>query len=89
MDPLPDACGIAGDDTGSAMRARLGIRAREPPADAHDAAIRHALEQSGSPIGQNDMLIAAHSLALDAVLVTDNGCESPRVEGVRLENWVR
>lgn len=72
-----------------AVLARLSIRALEPPADARYAAIRQALEQTGNLIGQNDMLIAAHSLALGAVLVTDNSREFERVPGLRLENWLR
>ncbi len=38
--------------------------------------IRHRLEASGRPIGLLDTLIAAHALALDAVLVTNNTAES-------------
>jgi tRNA(fMet)-specific endonuclease VapC len=72
-----------------AVLARLSIRALETPADAHYAVIRRALEQTGSLIGQNDMLIAAHALALDAELVTDNSREFERVAGLRVENWVR
>lgn len=72
-----------------AVLARLSIRALEAPADTHYAAIRHALELGGNLIGQNDMLIAAHALALEAVLVTDNSREFERVAGLRVENWVR
>lgn len=72
-----------------AVLSRLSIRALEPPVDARYAVIRHSLEQSGSPIGQNDMLIAAQALALDAVLVSDNEREFRRITGLRLENWLR
>jgi len=34
------------------------------------------------------MLIAAHALALDAILVTNNTREFERVDGLRLDNWV-
>lgn len=60
----------------------------EPPADLHYAKVRSALERIGQPLGQNDMLIAAHALALDAVLVTDDGAFS-RVPGLKVENWLR
>ncbi len=53
------------------------------------AQIRLALEQQGKPIGPNDMLIAAHARALDAVLVTDNDREFQRVPRLRVENWLR
>ena len=55
----------------------------------HYARLRLALERAGTPIGANDMLIAAHALALDATLVTDNQREFGRVEGLRVENWLR
>ncbi|WP_298606883.1 type II toxin-antitoxin system VapC family toxin [uncultured Thiothrix sp.] len=54
----------------------------------HYAKLRHALQASGKTIGSLDMLIAAHALALDAVLVTNNLKEFERVAGLRLENWV-
>ena len=41
------------------------------------------------PPEQNDMLIAAHALALDAILVTDNVREFKRVKGLKIENWLR
>jgi tRNA(fMet)-specific endonuclease VapC len=50
--------------------------------------LRSALELQGTPIGPMDQLIAAHALALDAVLVSNNLREFERVPGLRLENWV-
>ena len=35
----------------------------------------------------DDTLIAAHALALDATLVTNNTAEFARVPGLRCENW--
>jgi tRNA(fMet)-specific endonuclease VapC len=61
----------------------------EGPADEHYAAIRAALEGIGRKIGQMDMLIAGHALALDAVLVTANEGEFSRVPGLKVENWLR
>ena len=55
----------------------------------HYASVRDALERGGTPIGQNDLLIAAHALALDVVLVTDNEKEFSRVPNLRIENWLR
>lgn len=49
--------------------------------------LRAHLERKGTPIGGMDTLIAAHALALDAVLVTNNTREFERVPGLRLENW--
>lgn len=49
--------------------------------------LRAALEKKGSPIGPLDTQIAAHALALDLTLVTNNQREFKRVPGLRLENW--
>jgi tRNA(fMet)-specific endonuclease VapC len=61
----------------------------EVPADAVYGEIRARLETAGRPIGGNDLLIAAHALALGLTLVTDNASEFARVEGLKWENWVR
>lgn len=61
----------------------------EVPADEHYGELRAALEAAGTPIGANDLLIAAQALALDMVLVTDNAREFERVAGLRVENWLR
>lgn len=57
--------------------------------DWHYAQLRTDLEMRGQLIGPNDMLIAAHALALGAILVTDNTREFRRVKGLRVENWLR
>lgn len=49
--------------------------------------LRTLLERAGSPIGPNDMLIAAQALAEGLVLVTDNTSEFERIEGLLIENW--
>lgn len=51
--------------------------------------VRAFLKKAGTPIGANDMLIAAHAIALDATLVTDNVKEFSRVPGLKFENWMR
>lgn len=61
----------------------------EVPADATYGATRVALEAAGTPIGANDLLIAAQTLALDMVLVTNNEREFERVSGLKVENWLR
>jgi tRNA(fMet)-specific endonuclease VapC len=60
-----------------------------PPADTAYGLIRTRLERTGRPIGGNDLLIAAHAVALGLTLVTDNEAEFARVEGLRWENWLR
>lgn len=49
--------------------------------------IRADLQARGTPIGPLDFLIAAHALALDAILVTNNTREFIRVPGLRVEDW--
>ena len=49
--------------------------------------LRAHLEKKGTPIGSMDMQIAAHALALDLTLVTNNEREFRRVPGLRIENW--
>ena len=65
----------------------LPVEAWDHPAELRYGDLRLALEQAGTPIGPNDMLIAAHALALDATLVTANEREFRRVPGLRVENW--
>ena len=60
----------------------------EHPADETYATVRTDLERRGTPISANDLLIAAHCLALDATLVTNNTREFERVDGLRIENWL-
>ncbi len=50
--------------------------------------IRAYLKRQGTPIGANDLLIAAHAVALDATLVSDNTREFLRVPELKLENWI-
>jgi len=50
--------------------------------------IRAALEKRGASIGAMDLLIAAHALALGAVLATNNEREFRRVPGLRVEKWL-
>jgi tRNA(fMet)-specific endonuclease VapC len=69
--------------------ARIPAEALGAGADDAYATIRADLERRGQIIGQNDMLIAAHALALGAILVTDNTREFRRVKGLRVENWLR
>jgi len=49
--------------------------------------IRAQLEKRGTPIGPNDLLIAAIAVANGVTLVTHNLREFEKVEGLRLEDW--
>ena len=49
--------------------------------------LRAELARRGTPIGPNDLMIAAIALAYDLTLVTHNTVEFARVPGLRLEDW--
>jgi tRNA(fMet)-specific endonuclease VapC len=51
------------------------------------ARIRATLERGGTPIGANDLMIAAIALAHDLILVTHNTREFSRVPELRIEDW--
>jgi tRNA(fMet)-specific endonuclease VapC len=53
----------------------------------HYAQIRAALKVSGTMIGANDLLIAAHARSLGLTLVTNNTREFARVRDLQIENW--
>jgi len=69
--------------------AGLEILSFEEPADAAYGAVRTQLEAAGTPIGGNDMLIAAHALSLGFAIVTDNEREFRRIENLTVLNWLR
>lgn len=50
--------------------------------------IRAELERAGPPIGAMDMLIGAHALSLNIVLVTNNTREFQRIPNLKLEDWI-
>jgi tRNA(fMet)-specific endonuclease VapC len=66
------------------------IAVLELPAEAgrHHGNVRAALQKAGTPIGNNDLWIAAHALALGVELVSNSAREFERVPGLKLENWV-
>lgn len=72
-----------------AVLSALDILPLEAPIDECYAGLRFVLERSGTPIGGNDMLIAAHALAFDLILITANEREFSRVPGLSVENWLR
>jgi tRNA(fMet)-specific endonuclease VapC len=66
----------------------LEVIAFDRNADSYYAKIRNDLEGAGTPIGPNDLLIAAHAMSLDLTLVTANLKEFSRVSGLAVENWL-
>ncbi|QOC23265.1 type II toxin-antitoxin system VapC family toxin [Wenzhouxiangella sp. AB-CW3] len=66
----------------------LEILPLESPADHHYAELRDHLTRQGTLIGPNDLLIAAHALAMGMTIVTANEREFLRVPGLGVENWL-
>jgi tRNA(fMet)-specific endonuclease VapC len=66
---------------------RLDVLPYGPKASLHYGQIRAALERRGTPIGVNDLHIAAHARSEGLTLVSNNLREFERVEGLLLENW--
>ena len=54
----------------------------------HYGTIRAFLNKQGTPIGNNDLLIAAHARSLNYVMVTNKVREFDRVPDLTIENWV-
>lgn len=71
-----------------AILAALRVLPFEEPADRRYGELRAHLERHGTPIGPNDMLIAAHALSLGLTVVTGNAREYSRVPGLAVDNWL-
>jgi tRNA(fMet)-specific endonuclease VapC len=72
-----------------AVLGAVEVLALESPVDAIYGETRARLERAGHSIGANDLLIAAHALALGHTIVTNNEHEFSRVPDLRIENWLR
>ena len=73
--------------TVEAWLAGFDVRPWPGEATQHYARIRASLDQAGQTIGSIDLLIAAHAMAEDSALVTNNACEFLRVPGLAVEEW--
>ena len=72
-----------------AVLGALDVLPFEVPADAAYGRLRARLERAGQPIGANDLLIAAHAVALGHALITANQREFARIKDLPCENWLR
>jgi tRNA(fMet)-specific endonuclease VapC len=72
-----------------AILGALKVLPFETPTDAPYGWLCARLERTGQPIGANDLLIAAHALALGHALVTANEREFARIKDLPCENWLR
>ncbi|OGT46047.1 MAG: hypothetical protein A3E82_07975 [Gammaproteobacteria bacterium RIFCSPHIGHO2_12_FULL_38_11] len=65
----------------------IAILPYDEAAAHHYGEIRSYLKKAGTPIGQADIMIAAHALSINATLVTNNMKEFSRIKHLRCENW--
>jgi tRNA(fMet)-specific endonuclease VapC len=72
-----------------AVLGALEVLPFETPADAAYGLLRTRLEQVGTPIGANDLFIAAQAIVLGYIIVTDNEKEFTRIKHLPHENWLR
>ncbi len=72
-----------------AILAAIEVLPFETPDDVTYGRLRWQREAGGRPIGGNDLLIAAQALTHGYAIVSDNEREFARIEGLRLENWLR
>lgn len=69
--------------------APLEILSYGDEAAQHYGRLRALLEKQGTPIGSLDMLMAAHVLSINCILVTNNEKEFNRVPNLKIDNWVK
>ena|SRR5260221_6036204 len=65
---------------------RVEVLSWDSGAAQHYADVRAYLERAGEPMGNMDMMIAAHALAAQAVLVTHDRVFR-RVKHLKIEDW--
>lgn len=71
------------------LAARMEVLSYGDTAAAHTGQIRAELAGRGKPIGSYDQMIAGHARSEGLILVTNNLREFKRVDGLRVENWVK
>ena len=72
----------------NAILSAIEILPLEEPSDHRYGELHADLEKRGVTIGPNDMLIAAHALMLDCIVVTANQREFSRISSLKVENWL-
>lgn len=66
----------------------LAVLSWEMEAARQYGKIRSDLEKDGTPIGNMDLLIAAHALSKKCTIVSNNLKEFNRVKNLKCENWI-
>ncbi len=73
----------------AALRSSFRVLPVDEPVAGAYGRLRQDLQRRGTPIGPNDMWIAAHALVAGLTLVSGNEREFTRVPGLKVENWLR
>jgi tRNA(fMet)-specific endonuclease VapC len=76
------------DRTITALLSNLAVMPFDDDCAVTFGRIASKLAETGSPIGDLDALIAAHAIALDVTLVTNNAKHFARIPGLHVENWL-
>jgi len=66
----------------------LAVLAFDETCAAHFGVLAAELSARGAPIGDFDALIAAHAIAAEATLVTNNTKHFARIKELKVENWL-
>lgn len=69
------------------MKSSTQLKPRRGSLSVQSSTVRPELDRAGTPVGPNDLLIAATARAHRAVLVTHNVRMFSRVADLRLEDW--
>ena len=69
------------------MSVSIEVLPFETLGDFHSGGIRHHLPRHGTPIGPNDLLIAAHARSLHLTVATAGGREFSRIPDLQVESW--
>jgi len=75
-------------DTLGRLEALIPVIPMDDAVGERYGALRAHLERAGTPIGNNDLWIAAHALSLGVTLISNNTREFERVPKLKLDNWV-
>ena len=67
----------------------FGVMALDPQVAVHYGALRADLRRAGTPIGPNDLWLAAQALAHEMVLVTRNTREFARIGTLKIADWAQ
>jgi tRNA(fMet)-specific endonuclease VapC len=70
-----------------ALKELISVLALDAETSLRYGQIRQYLQHIGRPIGNNDLWIAAHAIASDLTLVTNNVAAFDRVPNLKIENW--